>query len=130
MKIHSLKIVLLSIVVAISIDSMVLAGDNGMFISQINKAVDNIIIAWMQGDDNNLESSFGQLVKNETYLLAMGDSDKKHSYLMFLPKGLSDRPYTAAAYIFLIRKKREGSNLFPKHLFEGKKFIYTDKGDR
>ena len=128
MKINTFRMILLSIVVFTSNCPMGFAGDKDMFIPEINKAVDNIIIAWIQGDDNKLKSSFGRLVINETYLLAVGGSDTKYSYLALLPKGLSKRPDTAAAYIFLIRQKRMGTNLFPQHFFEGKKFVYTDKG--
>ena len=105
-----------------------LAIDERIFLTEIENAVDQTISAWIAQDQKALEAALGKLALNEAYLLAVGKSNKNNSYLALVPNQLSKRAESAAAYIYLIKKNRNGINLFPKTFFEGKQFEYRKVG--
>ena len=104
------------------------AGSKDIFSPEIEKAVDAAIMAWTKEDAKALESSLERLTLNETYLMAVGKSNKERSYLALVPKSLSNNFNGVAAYLFLLRKQREGLDLRPLSLFEGKRFQFQQEG--
>jgi hypothetical protein len=101
-----------------------------IFSPEIERAVDKALSAWTSEDARALKAAIETLTLNETYLMAVGKSNKKSSYLALVPKTLSDNFSAVTAYIFLIRKDREGVTLWPLSLFEGKRFELDQKGAR
>lgn len=101
-----------------------LAGNDKIFLQEIEKAADQAIKAWIEGDAMKLKDALERLVLNETYLMTIGRSNKKRSYLTNVPKSASNNFNAVAAYLFIIRNERKGNNLWPVSFFEGKKFEF------
>lgn len=110
--------------------SQVFALDETIFIKEIESAVDQTIEAWKRDDRKSLEKALNKLSLNEAYLLAVGKFSRKNSYLALVPKGLNDNPFIIAGYLFFIRQKRTGVNIFPKAFFEGQSFNFTTMEQR
>jgi len=106
------------------------AANMNIFLSEIENAVDQAIAAWIGEDAKGLEVALERLTLNETYLLAVGKSGKERSYLALVPESLRDNFNAVAAYLFLIRKEREGVGLWPIIFFEGRRFEFLQQGER
>jgi len=104
------------------------AGSKDIFSPEIEKAVDAAIVAWTKEDASALKAALERLTLNETYLMAVGKSNKERSYLALVPKSLTNNFNGVAAYLFLIRKQREGIDLKPISLFAGKRFEFQEGG--
>jgi len=104
------------------------AGSKDIFSPEIEKAVDAAIMAWIKEDAKTLKAALERVTLNETYLMAVGKSNKERSYLALVPKSLSNNFNGVAAYLFLLRKQREGIDLRPLSLFEGKRFKFQEGG--
>ena len=100
------------------------AGDEKLFVPEMERAVDRAIAAWQKEDVKGLRKALESLTLNETYLLAVGSSTGQRSYLAHVPGDLGGNPNAVAAYLFLIRQNREGNELMPRQLFEGRYFQY------
>jgi len=107
-----------------------LGGAGEIFQPEIDKAVNQTIEAWTVEKDRDLKTALERLTLNETYLMAVGGSGKDRSYLALVPKSLGHNFNAVAAYLFLIRKEREGVSLWPLSFFEGKRFQFEQKGAR
>ncbi len=101
--------------------------ENNMFQAEIEKAITQAVEAWIGGDSKGLKRAMERLVRNETYLLAIGQSTKERSYLARVPKYLNKNPNAIGAYLFLIRKEKEGVVLFPISMYAGKRFKFGQK---
>jgi len=106
------------------------AGSKDIFSPEIEKAVDAAIVAWTKEDASALKAALERLTLNETYLMAVGKSNKERSYLVLVPKSLGNNFNGVAAYLFLLRKQREGLDLRPLSLFEGKRFEFLAQGSQ
>ena len=107
-----------------------LAGSKDIFSPEIEKAVGAAIMAWTKEDAKSLKAALERLTLNETYLMAVGKSNKERSYLALVPKSLSNNFNGVAAYLFLLRKQREGIDLRPLSLFAGKRFQFLVQGSQ
>lgn len=103
-----------------------LAGDEKLFLPEMERAVDRAIAAWQQEDGKALKAALEKLTLQETYLLAVGASTKDRSYLANVPKGLNRNPNAVAAYLLLIRQEREGNPLLPRQVFEGRYYQFEE----
>jgi len=106
------------------------AGSKDIFSPEIEKAVDAAIVAWTKEDASALKAALERLTLNETYLMAVGKSNKERSYLALVPKSLTNNFNGVAAYLFLLRKQREGIDLRPLSLFAGKRFQFLVQGSQ
>jgi len=97
-----------------------LAGDEKLFLPEMERCVDRAIAAWQQEDGKALKAALERLTLQETYLLAVGASTKDRSYLANVPRSLNRNPNAVGAYLFLIRQERQGNPLLPRQVFEGK----------
>ena len=102
---------------------------DNIFLPEIEKAVDQAIPAWIRGDANRLSAALEKLTQNEAYALAIGKSPEE-GYLGRIPRSLNKDFNAVAAYLFLIRKEREGISLWPKCFFEGQRFEFNQTGER
>ena len=103
---------------------------DNLFLPEIEKAVDQAIPAWIAGDTKVLTAAMEKLTRNETYLLAIGQSKKDRSYLARVPKTLNHNLNSIGAYLFLIRKEKKGIMLWPRFFFQGQRFEFYEKGER
>lgn len=106
------------------------AGGGTIFLTEIERSADQAITAWVKNDAKSLDAALERLTLNETYLLAVGKSNRERSYLMSVPTSLSGNFNSVAAYLFLIRKEREGVSLWPVSFFEGERFQFDERGER
>lgn len=102
------------------------AGDEKLFLPEMERAVDRAIAAWQQEDGKALKAALEKLTLQETYLLAVGASTKDRSYLANLPKALNRNPNAVAAYLLLIRQERQGNPLLPRQVFEGRYYKFEE----
>lgn len=100
--------------------------DAGIFISDVERAANQVIDAWIEDHPKDLKKALGRLAVSETYLLAIGKSGNNVSYLRLVPKGLNNNLNKVAAYLFLIQQKREGVDLVPISFFEGRRFRFEE----
>jgi hypothetical protein len=100
------------------------AGSENVFMPEIERAVDRAVAAWAKEDPKGLKAALERLTLNETYLMAVCKSDKERSYLARVPVSLANDFSSVGAYLFLIRKEREGILLWPVAFFEGKSFRF------
>ncbi|MDP2646314.1 MAG: hypothetical protein Q8P24_15355 [Desulfobacterales bacterium] len=105
-----------------------LSGDDPIFQSAIETAVDQALDAWIKDDTTKLVSALEKLTLNETYLMVTGQTDPQRSYLGRMPGSLNQNFNSVGAYLFLLRKEKEGVNLWPVSLFEGNKFQFEQGG--
>ncbi|MFH1624847.1 MAG: hypothetical protein ABID54_06795 [Pseudomonadota bacterium] len=106
------------------------SGNDNIFLPEIERSVDQSIDAWIKEDTKSLNAAMERLTLNEAYLLAVGKTSKDRSYLVNIPTSLSRNFNAVVAYLFLIRKEREGVNLWPVSFFEGKRFQFDEEGKR
>lgn len=104
------------------------AGGGKIFVIEVERSAGQAIAAWVENDKEGLDEALEKLTLNEAYLLAVGKSNREQSYLMSVPTSLGRNFNSVAAYLFLIRKEREGVNLWPVSLFEGERFEFEEKG--
>jgi hypothetical protein len=116
----------LSLFIAALCASPALAGDEKLFLPEMERAVDRAIAAWQQEDGKALKAGLEKLTLQETYLLAVGASTKDRSYLANVPKGLNRNPNAVAAHLFLIRQERQGNPLLPRQVFEGRYYQFEE----
>lgn len=102
------------------------AGDEKLFLPEMERAADRAIAAWQQEDGKALKSALERLTLQETYLLAVGASTKDRSYLANVPSALNRSPNAVVAYLFLIRQERQGNPLLPRQVFEGKYYQFEE----
>ncbi len=100
-----------------------------IFQPAIEQAAEQAVAAWAAGDDGGLKAALERLTRNEAYLLAIGEATKEKSYLVRIPRPLNKNMDSIAAYLFLLRKEREGIRLWPKSFFEGQSFTFNQKGE-
>jgi len=110
--------------------SAALAGSESVFVPEIERAVDRAVEAWEKNNPKGLKAALERLTLNETYLMAVGKSRKERSYLARVPASLVKNFNQVGAYLFLIRKEREGISLWPVSFFEGKRFQFQKGGAR
>jgi len=96
--------------------------DREIFAPEINRYADKAIQAWLWGNTKKLEFSLSRLSLNETYLMAVGQSNENRSYLNKVPVSLNQNPEAVAAYLMLLQIENKGISLWPKSFFEGKNF--------
>jgi len=101
-----------------------------IFSPQIEKSANRAIAAWIADDAADLEAALEKLTLNETYLMVIGQSSERRSYLVHVPRKLNKNFNSVAAYLFLIQKEKQGTALWPASFFEGYKFQFDQKGDR
>ena len=118
------------IVIVMVFGQAAFAVDSGIFVAEIDRAVDDAVSAWIKNDSKGLEKALNRLALNEAYLLAIGRSAGKQSYLSHVPGSLMTSVPTVGAYLFLIRKERDGIFLRPTDQFEGRRFQFVQKGGR
>jgi len=123
-------VLIVGIVIAMAIGQTAFAVDAGIFVAEIDRAADDAVSAWIRNDPKTLEKALQRLALNEAYLLAIGRSAVKQSYLSQVPGSISSNMGAMAAYLFLIRKEREGILLRPAGQFEGRRFQFVQKGGR
>ena len=116
--------------ISLSLAQSGFSGSRDIFSPEIEKAVDAAIAAWAKEDAKALKTALERLTLNETYLMAVGKSSKERSYLSRVPRSLSNNFNGVAAYLFLLRKQREGLDLRPLSLFEGKRFQFLVQGSQ
>ena len=121
---------MVGIAIVVVFGQPVFAVDAGIFVAEIDRAVDDAVSAWVRNDPKGLEKALQRLALNEAYLLALGRSVGKRSYLSQVPGSLGVNNKAIAAYLFLIRKQREGIPLWPAEQFEGKRFQFVKKGEK
>ena len=100
-----------------------------IFLPEIEKGVSEAIPAWIRGDAERLSAALEKLAQNEAYALAIGNPPEE-GYLERIPNSLNKNHNAVAAYLFLIRKEREGISLWPKSFFEGQRFEFNQTGER
>lgn len=122
--------IIVSAIISLCFAQNCLAEQDNIFQSAIETAVDQAIDAWIKEDNQKLKAALEKLTLNETYLIAVGQSNKERSYLTQVPKSLSRNFNTVAAYLYLIRKEKEDINLWPFYIFEGSRFDFVQKGER
>jgi len=106
------------------------AGSGNIFLVEIERSTGQAITAWVKNDVKSLDAAMERLTLNEAYLLAVGKSNREQSYLMSVPTSLGRSFNSVAAYLFLIRKEREGVSLWPVSFFEGERFQFDERGER
>ena len=119
---------LITVVAAVMPAAGGVCADN-IFSAEIEKAVDKAIPAWIEGDTKRLSAAIEKLALNEVYCMAIGKS-LRDGYLSSVPMPLNKNFYAVAAYLFFMRKEKEGVSLWPKSFFEGQRFEYYEKGKR
>ena len=129
MKTTGYAIIIVSTIISLFWVQNCLAEQDNIFQSAIETAVDQAIDTWIKGDNQKLKAALEKLTLNETYLIAVGQSNKNRSYLTRVPKSLNRNFNTVAAYLYLIRKEKEDINLWPVSLFEGNRFQVIQKGE-
>ena len=102
---------------------------DNIFSAEIEKAVDKAIPAWIKGDTKRLSAAIEKLALNEAYCMAIGKS-LRDGYLSSVPMSLNKNFNAVAAYLFFMRKEKEGVSLWPKSFFEGQRFEFYEKGER
>lgn len=102
---------------------------DNIFSAEIEKAVDKAIPAWIEGDTKRLSAAIEKLALNEAYCMAIGKS-LRDGYLSSVPMALNKNFNAVAAYLFFMRKEKEGVSLWPKSFFEGQRFEFYEKGER
>lgn len=87
-----------------------------VFVVQIDRAADQLVSAWMANNRRGMSEAVTRLTRYELYNAAIDEC--RGSYLCQIPPAVMNRGEDAlAAYIFLIRKEREGVSLWPKAIF-------------
>lgn len=102
---------------------------DNIFSAEIEKAVDKAIPAWISGDTERLSAAIEKLALNQAYCMAIGKS-LHDGYLSNVPMSLNKNFNAVAAYLFFMRKEKEGVSLWPKSFFEGQRFEFYEKGGR
>ena len=115
-------------VVVIMLAARGVYADN-IFSAEIEKAVDKAISAWIEGDTKRLSATIEKLALNEAYCMAIGKS-LCDGYLSNVPMSLNKNFNAVAAYLFFMRKEKEGVSMWPKSFFEGQRFEFYERGER
>ena len=97
--------------------------------AEVERAVDQAIPAWIAGDNKKLSAALQRLTRNEAYRMVTGKAANK-GYVAGIPKSVSTDPNAIAACLFLIRREREGTSLWPRSFFEGQRFQFCRKGGK
>ena len=121
-------VIFLITVVVIILAARGVYADN-IFSAEIEKAVDKAIPAWIEGDPKKLSAAIEKLALNEAYCMAIGKS-LRDGYLSSVPMSSNKNFNAVAAYLFFMRKEKEGVSLWPKSFFEGQRFEFYEKGKR
>jgi len=121
-------IFLITVVAAVILAAGGVCADN-IFSAEIEKAVDNAIPAWIFGDPKKLSAAIEKLALNEAYCMAIGKS-LRDGYLSNVPMSLNKNFNAVAAYLFFMRKQKEGVSMWTKSFFEGQRFEFYEKGER
>lgn len=88
-----------------------------IFVMQMDKAAGQLVAAWMANNRSGMSEAVTRLTKYELYNAALDDC--RGSYLCQIPPDVMKQGEAAlAAYIFLIRKEREGVSLWPKAIID------------
>lgn len=88
-----------------------------VFVAQMDKAAGQLVAAWMANDRHGMSEAVNRLTRYELYNAAVDDC--RGSYLCQIPLAVMNQGEAAlAAYIFLIRKEREGVSLWPKVIID------------
>lgn len=122
------KIALALIFITFIIPKDVLASEiKALFRGNIETSVDNVIESWIKEDEKEMRESLVTLARYEKNMLAVKDEEEEfeYSYLAHIPKGLNIKGL--AAFLYLLREKREGVNLFPISFFEGRSFSFKEE---
>ncbi len=117
--------IIISALISLAVTDSVNAGN--IFQSEVEKAADLIMEAWIEGNGIDMKANREKLLRYEAYMFATGGTGRKNSYLRRLPVSLNSDPYKTAAYIFLLRQEQKGVNLMPKDLFEGQRFEFQQR---
>ena len=123
------KIVIFLITVVVIILAVRGAYADNIFSAEIEKAVDKAIPAWIEGDTEQLSAAIEKLALNEAYCMAIGKS-LRDGYLSNVPMSLNKNFNAVAAYLFFMRKEKQGVKLWPKFFFEGQRFEFYERGER
>ena len=126
---QSMKLTVLTIIISVLISlaatDSVRAGN--IFQSEVEAAADLIVEAWIEGNTAEMKTAREKLLRYEAYMIAAGETDRKHSYLRRLPVSLNSDTNKTAAYIFLLKQEQRGTGLLPKDLFEGQRFEFQQR---
>lgn len=117
------RIALVIVFMAFIIPRDVLASEvEAIFRENIEESVDRVIESWMNDDETEIKESLATLARYEKNMLAVKDEEEEfeYSYLAHIPKGLNLK--NLPAFLYLLREKREGVNMFPLSFFEGRSF--------
>ncbi|MDO8721462.1 MAG: hypothetical protein Q7J31_04450 [Syntrophales bacterium] len=88
-----------------------------VFSLQIDRAADQLVTAWKANNPRGMSEAVTRLLRYELYNAAIDEC--RGSYLCQIPPDIINQGEAAlAAYIFLIRKEREGVSLWPKAILE------------
>lgn len=119
-------ITIFTLVTVLSTTAVGFGAPKDLYSSEIKKAVSQAISAWKYDNPDRLKRAMEKLTRNESYLLAIGLSNKEKSYLLAVPKSINQDINSVAAYLFLLRTERRQGIDFRrlKTLFEGKIFTY------
>jgi len=84
-----------------------------VFVMQMDKAASQLVTAWITNNHRGMSEAVTRLTRYELYNAALDDC--RGSYLCKIPPDVMKQGEAAlAAYIFLIRKEREGSACGPR----------------
>ena len=117
--------IIVSLLISLVVPGSVNA-DN-IFQSETENAVDMVVEAWIKGDGIEMKAAKEKLLRYEAYMIAIGETDRKRSYLRRLPVSLNSYTNKTAAYIFLLQQAQRGISLMPKDLFEGQRFEFQQR---
>ena len=121
-------VIFLITVVVIMLVARGVYADN-IFSAEIEKAVDKAIPAWIKGNPKRLSAAIEKLALNEAYCMAIGKS-LRDGYLSNVPMSLNKNFNAVAAYLFFMRKEKQGVSLWPKSFFERQRFEFYEKGEQ